>query len=92
MAVGAAVSYSVAEQVVIDSHTLSAVAEGAFNSKEPAAQLVHGVQLAVLGRVLKVPLKQTVQERSAVVLPSLATENPATHMVLAIHAVAGFQS
>jgi hypothetical protein len=50
------------------------------------------VQVAALLTVLKVPLAQEAQVRSAVVVPSLVTWVPAMQVDFATHAVAGLLS
>ena len=58
----------------------------------PAAHVVHAPQLAAFVVVLKLPLAQVAQVRSAVLEPELVTYSPAEHVVLAAHTEAEFAS
>ena len=58
----------------------------------PAAHVVHAPQLAAFVVVLKLPLAQVAQVRSAVLEPELVTYCPAAHTVFGAHGVAEFPS
>lgn len=58
-------------------------------TKVPASQVRHRAHRGAFAVALKLPLTHGVQARSAAAPPSAATDCPATHAVLATHAVAG---
>lgn len=70
-------------------HCRSAVVLPAVLTKVPASQERHLAQRGAFELVLNVPLVQDAHVLSVVTLPSAATDWPAMHAVLAMHAVVG---
>jgi hypothetical protein len=68
------------------------VALPSASTREPAAQVAHGAQLAAFVAVLKVPAAHATHVRLVVALPSDITEKPAPQSDFATQAVAGFAS
>jgi hypothetical protein len=73
-------------------HTRSAVADGAFETYAPAAQVAQVVHEATLAVVLKVPATHASQARSAVAVGSESTRVPGAQTLTAAQAVAGLLS
>ena len=64
------------------------VTEGVFETKLPAAQLVHALQASAFGVLLHVPVLQLTHVRSVELVPGSNTRSPATQVRHELQAVA----
>jgi hypothetical protein len=73
-------------------HSRSAVAEGAFDTWAPAAQVAQVVQEAAFAVALKVPASHAWHVRSVVAVACARTRVPGAHTLTPAQAVAGLPS